>query len=118
VPLSRRLSLGLRLDHHLPALLLIEHRAFWPFLFDNPSQQPVTTLQPYRGLAERSGSIPDHRVLAVPGRIDLCGYDHLLLLDAGGEPDLAHFAADRLLLLAQSDIAALFSIRPSACAAS
>ena len=38
--LSRRLSLGLRLDHHLPALLLIERRAYWPFLFDNPSQQP------------------------------------------------------------------------------
>ena len=118
VPLSRRLSSGLRLDHHLPALLLIEHRAFWPFLFDNPSQQPVETLQPYRGLAERSGSIPDQRALAVPGRIDLCGYDHLLLLDAGGEPDLAHFAPDRLLLLAQSDIAALFRIRPSACAPS
>jgi hypothetical protein len=115
VPLSRRLSLGLRLDHHLPALLLIEHRAFWPFLFDNPSQQPVTTLEPYRGLAERSDSIPDHRAIDVPGKVDLCGYDHLLLLDAGGEPDLAHFAADRLTLFAQSDIAALFSIRPSAC---
>jgi hypothetical protein len=94
---------------------LIEHRAFWPFLFDNPSQQPVTTLEPYRGLAERSDSIPDHRAIDVPGRVNLCGYDHLLLLDAGGEPDLAHFAADRLMLSAQSDIAALFSIGPSAC---
>ena len=57
VPLSRQLSKGIRLDHHLPALLLIERRAFWPFLFDNPSQQPVTTLPPYRELAERADSI-------------------------------------------------------------
>ena len=74
-PLSRRLSVGLRLDSHLPALLLIERRAYWPFLFDNPSQQPVETLPPYRELAERAGSIADHRELAEPGRIDLCGYD-------------------------------------------
>ena len=37
------------------------------------------------------------------------------LLEAGGEPDLAHFAADRLRLLASSDIAALFRIRQGAC---
>ena len=116
-PLSRQLSLGIRLDRHLPALLLIERRAYWPFLFDNPSQQPMATLPPYRELAERADLMPGYRALAVPGRIDLCGYDELLLLEAGGEPDLAHFAADRLRLLASSDIAALFRIRPSACAA-
>ncbi len=112
VPLSRRLSLGFRLDHHLPALLLIEHRAFWPFLFDNPSQQPVMTLPPYRQLVERIGSMPRHGDLST---VDLCGYDKLLLLDAGGEPDLAHFAADRLELLDSSDIAALFKVRPASC---
>jgi hypothetical protein len=117
-PLSRRLSNGIRLDHHLPALLLIEHRAFWPFLFDNPSQQPIVTLPPYRALAERAGSIADHGALAQPGTVDLCGFDHVLLLEAGADPDLAHFAQDRLRLLAQSDIAALFRIRPSACPAS
>jgi hypothetical protein len=115
-PASRQISYGIRVDYHLPALLLIEHRAFWPFLFDNPSQQPVETLPPYRELAERAGSIADHNALAVPGKADLCGFDYLLLLEAGGEPDLAHFAADRLALLAQADIAALFRVRPSACA--
>ena len=114
-PLSRQLSFGLQLDAHLPALLLIEHRAYWPFLFDNPSQQPISTLPPYRDLAERTGSIADHRALKMPGKVDLCGYDHLLLLDAGGEPDLTHFAADRLALIAQSDVAALFRIRQDAC---
>jgi hypothetical protein len=39
-----------------------------------------------------------------------------LLLEAGGEPDLAHFAPDRLALLAQTDFAALFRVRRSACA--
>ena len=116
-PLSRQLSLGIRLDRHLPALLLIEHRAYWPFQFDNASQQPMATLLPYRALAERAELMPGYRALAVPGGIDLCGYDELLLLEAGGEPDLAHFATDRLRLLASSDIAALFRIKPSACAA-
>ena len=110
VPLSRRLSVGFELDTHLPALLLIEHRAYWPFLFDNPSQQPVETLLPYKVLAEHAGTVTNYRALA-----DLCGYDFMLLLDAGGEPDLAHFAADRLALIKQLDIAALFRVRRSAC---
>jgi hypothetical protein len=114
-PLSRMLSDGIRLDYHLPALLLIEHRAFWPFLFDNPSQQPIETLQPYRALADRARSIADHDALAVRGKVDLCGFDYLLLLEAGAEPDLQHFGAERLMLLAQSDIAALFRVTPSAC---
>ena len=114
-PPGRRLSNGIRTDFHLPALLLIERRAYWPFLFDNPSQQPVETLPPFRELAARAGSIADHGALGVPGKVDLCGYDYLLLIDAGGEPDLPHFAADRLALLARSDLAALFQIRPSGC---
>jgi hypothetical protein len=115
VPYSRQLSQGIRLDRHLPALLLIERRAYWPFQFDNPSQQPMTTLPPYRELAERADLMPGYRALAAPGGADLCGYDELLLLEAGGEPDLAHFATDRLRLLASSDIAALFRIRQGAC---
>jgi len=105
-PLSRMLSVGLELDTHLPALLLIEHRAYWPFLFDNPSQQPVETRAPYKQLAEQADRVTDYRALD-----DLCGYDYLLLLDAGGEPDLAHFTDDRLALVAQRDIAALFRVK-------
>ena len=114
-PSSRMISYGIRVDYHLPALLLIERRAFWPFLFDNPSQQPVVTLEPYRALADRAGSIADSGALAVPGKVDLCGFDYLLLLEAGGERDVMHFAADRLLPLFQSDIAALYRVRPAAC---
>ena len=114
-PLSRRLSNGIRTDLHLPALLLIERRAYWPFLFDNPSQQPVETLSPYRELADRAGSLPNHGVLAARGAVDLCAYAYLLLLEADAEPDLAHFAADRLLLVARSNFVALFRVRRSAC---
>jgi hypothetical protein len=115
VPLSRRLSFGFRLDSHLPALLLIERHAYWPFLFDNPSQQPVQTLSPYKVLAEHADRASSHLAITVPGKVDLCGYDYLLLLDAGGQPDLAHFAPDRLALIADRDIAALFRIRRDAC---
>lgn len=115
VPLSRRLSFGFHMNDHLPALLLIEHRAYWPFLFDNPSQQPVVTLPPYRELAERADLIPDYRAMDVAGTADLCGYDNLLLLNSGGEPDLAHYARDRLALVGQADIAALFRVKQAAC---
>jgi uncharacterized membrane protein YphA (DoxX/SURF4 family) len=112
--IGRRLSTGTPLDEHLPALLLIEHRAYWPFLFDNASQQPVETLSPYRELAARAGAIADRRALAEPGRIDLCGYTYLLLLDASGEPDLAQVAPDRLQLVRGTGYAALFRVKPCA----
>ncbi len=47
------LSDGTVTDTNLPALLLIEHRAWWPYLFDNRSQQPIATRQPFQALAER-----------------------------------------------------------------
>ena len=53
------LSNGARTDEHLGALALIEHRAYWPFEFDNASQQPIETREPYRSLAIRVGSMPD-----------------------------------------------------------
>ncbi len=113
--MSRMLSNDIRLDYHLPALLVVERHAFWPFLFDNPSQQPVRTLSPYRELADHAGSIPDVRWLAQPGKVNLCGFDYLLLLEAGGEPDVPHLAAGRLTLLAGTDFVALFRVVPSVC---
>ena len=43
-------------------------------------------------------------------KVGPCGFDHLVLLGAGGEPDLAHFASDWLALIAQSNVAALFRL--------
>ena len=110
-PLARRLSTGMQTETQMPALLLIERRAWWPFLFDNPSQQPVRTRQPYRDMANRVGSMPPHNAVRDPKAFDLCGYDQLLLLDAAGEPDRAHFAQDRLVLRAESPFAALYAVR-------
>ena len=106
---GRVLSNGLRTDTHVPALLVIERRAWWPFLFDNPSQQPIETREPYRRLAERVGGMPDWR--DVPG-LDLSGFDHLLLLNAD---TLAAAPADpRLEPLKPAGYAALFIVKASA----
>ena len=107
-PVARRLSNGERTDVHLAALLLIERRAWWPFLFDNASQQPIETREPYRSLASRVGGVQDSGVVATT---DLCGFDYVLLLEAGAIPDLANYAGKRLTLVASNDMAALFGIR-------
>ena len=44
-----------RLDGHLPALLVIERRAFWPQLFADPSQQPLEVRAAYKRIAEPLG---------------------------------------------------------------
>ncbi|MDR3536006.1 MAG: hypothetical protein P4L71_05860 [Acetobacteraceae bacterium] len=111
-PLGRRLSSGLRLDGHMAALLPIERRAWWPMLFDNDSQQPVTTREPYRALANRVGGEIDSDALP---KVDLCGVDYVLLLEAGAIPDLDQFGNGRLSLLTRTDFAALFRVDQRKC---
>ncbi|MBN8907393.1 MAG: hypothetical protein J0H99_12355, partial [Rhodospirillales bacterium] len=48
---------------------------------------------------------------ALPAQ-DLCGFDDLLLLEAGGAPG---FADPRLTPLVRTDFAALFRVDPAAC---
>ena len=103
-PHWRLLSNGLRVDEHLGALVLIEHRAFWPFEFDNPSQQPLQTREPYRALADRVGSLPNRAEAAVA---DVCGFDYVLLTGADAVPDLPE---DRFRLEVRSGFAALYGI--------
>jgi hypothetical protein len=104
-PRFRKLSDGERTDEHLGALALIEHRAYWPFEFDNPSQQPIETREPYEALAARVGSIPSRSTAAVA---DVCGFDYVLLIDADAVPPLP---PDRFQLMLQSGFAALYTIR-------
>lgn len=99
---SHILSNGTRTDEHLPALILMEHRAYWPFEFDTPSQQPIETREPYRGMAERIGSLPDW---ATAAHANVCGFDYVLL--TGAVPDLP---AIRFRKLVQSGHAALYAI--------
>jgi hypothetical protein len=111
-PAARRLSDGTRTETHMPALLLIERRAWWPFLFDNPSQQPVVQLEPYRRLARAVGSMVPHHVLDGAGINRVCGFDYVLLLEAGAEPALDDFGSGRLGLVVADDFAALFRVYP------
>jgi hypothetical protein len=80
-PPAARLSNGLRTDGHLPALLVIERRAWWPFMFDNDSQQPIHTRPPYQAMALRIGAMPD---LASVDPASWCGFDFALVM---GRPD-------------------------------
>jgi predicted anti-sigma-YlaC factor YlaD len=100
----RLLSNGIRTDEHLGALILIEHRAYWPFGFDNPSQQPIETREPYRTLANKIGSLPNRTTAATA---DVCGFDDVLLTGADAVPNLP---PDRFRLLTSSGYAALYAI--------
>jgi hypothetical protein len=103
-PWSRRLSDGVQTDTHLGALALIERRSWWPFEFDIPSQQPIETLPPYRGLAGQVGDLPDQAALL---KADLCGFDVVLLTQADAAPELP---TPRFRLLVRSGFAASYAI--------
>lgn len=48
-----------RLDSALTALMVIERRAFWPFLFANPAQQPMELTAEFRPLSQSPGGLVD-----------------------------------------------------------
>ena len=99
---ARVLSSGARTDTHMAALLVIERRAWWPFLFDNPSQQPIETRMPYRALAEQAEN--------GPAGFAPFGFDYVLLLEAG-TIDPAGYQPDRLELVKAAGFAALYRVR-------
>jgi hypothetical protein len=99
-----RLSNGVTLSANLGALVLIEHRAWWPFEFDNASQQPIRTREPYKALALRAVELPDRtRLLGM----DLCGFDDVLLTNAEAVPPLP---PDRFRRIAGSGFAVLYAV--------
>jgi hypothetical protein len=99
-----RLANGVTLSANLGALALIEHRAWWPFEFDNDSQQPIRTREPYKSLALRAVELPDRtRLLGM----DLCGFDDVLLTNAEAVPPLP---PDRFRRLAGSGFAVLYAV--------
>jgi len=104
-PWSRRLSNAIQTDPHLGALAVIEHRAWWPFEFDVPSQQPIKTKEPYRSLALSVGDLPKQADLPTA---DLCGFDAVLLTQADAAPDLPE---GRFHLLVRARFAALYAIK-------
>jgi len=113
-PRSRRLSNTLRADYHLPALLLIERGAFWPLLFANPAQQPIRLRPAYERLAHEAHDIPSHAALVADpdrGSAALSDFDFVLMLEAGADANLPGFVRKCLVLLSQTDFAALYRVR-------
>jgi hypothetical protein len=51
-PKRRALPGIYRLDGHLAALLISERKAFWPLLFADPAQQPLTIKPPFDRIAQ------------------------------------------------------------------
>jgi hypothetical protein len=103
-PASHRLSDGTIVDAHLPALLVIEHRAWWPFLFDNVSQQPITTKEPYRTAAIAVDTSPDLIALLTSGDPRARPFTHVLAMG----PEAV--SADGLVRLSGNRQATLFAI--------
>jgi hypothetical protein len=99
------LSDGVPVNGHLGALALIERRAYWPFEFDLPSQQPIVTLPPYDALAARVGWLPS-RTEALAAK--LCGFDYVLMTEASAVPPLP---PSRFRLLVGTHFATLYAIK-------
>jgi hypothetical protein len=112
---------------HLPALVLIEHDAFSPLLFNAPSKQPLRVRPAYAGIAVKGeGDVPSYRTLwiAAAGKPfpDDAPYlahwqrdfDYVLLMYAGKLPVQDQpLLPDRLDLLRRGDVAALYRVRHS-----
>jgi hypothetical protein len=116
-PSGRKLPFFYRTDEHLPALMLIERHAFWPFLFADPRQQPLVVLPPYRELADPLAEPPQYQLLAEGDSlrfgdhpIRLADFDYVLLLDAGAAEASGPWS-DRLQLVHRTDIAALYRVK-------
>jgi hypothetical protein len=105
---ARRLSDGSVIDSHLPALLVIEHRAWWPYLFDNASQQPIETREPFRTMGDRVDSSPDPIALLAKDAPEMRLFTHVLV--RGPEPGPEEIATAGLRLLSSDGEAALFAI--------
>lgn len=110
------LSNGTRTDTHMAGLVVAERRAWWPFLFDFASQQPVITRPPFSTIAEGLGGVPEYADPVLPATTNLCGFDYALMQTAGGARDLSGFGAGRLAPVVVEPRFALFRVDPARCA--
>jgi hypothetical protein len=106
---------------HLPGLLVIERKAFWPLLFTAATKQPVQVNPPYDAISLPEGELPWVGGLAAPRPDDLrwapylAGwegkFDWVLVLWPEEVPDGYSLLPDRLALAAKGQVAALYRIR-------
>jgi hypothetical protein len=106
---------------HLPALLVIEHSAFWPLLFTAPTKQPVRVMPPYDAISLPEGELPwvgglaDLDPATVKWAPYLPGWEHkfdwVLVLHPRDTPNGYRLLPDRLEPATAGRIAALYRIR-------
>jgi hypothetical protein len=106
---------------HLPALLVIDRRAFWPLLFTAAAKQPVSVVPPYDAISMPEGLTPQVKDLAHPSAYALesapylkdwpATFDWVLLLRPGAVPDSADLLPDQLRLVRSGQLGALYRIK-------
>lgn len=106
VATARHLSDDTFIASHLPALLLIERRAWWPFLFDNASQQPIQTREPYHTAAILVDEARDPIALLIHDTPEVRPFTHVLVL----RPDSSRPTPAGLKLVFGNEEAALYAI--------
>ncbi|WP_338833473.1 hypothetical protein [Bradyrhizobium septentrionale] len=85
-----------RLYLHLPALLVVDRRAFWPLLFASPTQQPVSTLPPFDRISQMGEPVDWTRLANEPYSLEVlmrarylvgwrANFDYVLVVDAHPE---------------------------------
>jgi len=106
---------------HLPALLVIEHKAFWPLLFTAAAKQPVKVNPPYDTISLPEGELPWAGGLAdlKPETLKWAPYladwqhkfDWVLMLNPGDAKDGYSLPFDELELVNAGRVAVLYRIR-------
>jgi hypothetical protein len=123
-PQGRLLSDGNVMDWHLPAVIMLDRRAFWPYLFASPGQQPVRWLGASLDLAHDTPHPvhPDMLSVVAPSAAERAAfpagetwasrYDYVLLMQSGGVPiDPAGLEPGRLEVVRSGGAAALLRVR-------
>ena len=124
-PRSRFFLFGHSAIMHLPALALIERRAFWPLLFTAPTKQPLKVLAPYSSIAVNEGMAPSYTWLSAGPGLKLpydapylanwqSNFNYVIVLFAGKLPDAAKLRPNLLSPLVITDVAALYRITHAA----
>jgi hypothetical protein len=107
---------------HLPALVVFERRAFWPYLFTSPLKQPLTVLPAYADDSVDTGMPASYRELETTPSSDALDdnpflehwqsdFDYVLVLSAGGLPDAPHWLPEKLEYVRGNRMTALYRVR-------
>jgi len=106
---------------HLPALLVIDRRAFWPLLFTAIAKQPVAVVPPYNAISMPEGITPQVKDLTHPSPAALEAapylkdwpytFDWVLLLRPAAVPDADTLLPERLMLVDRGRLGALYKVR-------